>query len=192
MLFQQLVNRMCSHCLFPACWQLATRLLSSTTVNKGSTDLLKVVPTTCYRPAIQQVVSENLVATRWNNRLLQHADKVCCKHILLTSCEIFTFVPGKYKHWVLLVFSCISLVTGKQAIYLKATECKSYNNTSKCYTWTAARHLLANNIPPVGSSKPWWPEGKFSLYFSFNSLLLTASVLMPFDAKLSLTWLIEV
>jgi hypothetical protein len=63
MLFQQLVNRMCSHCLFPvvdklstACSQLATRLLSST-------DLLQVVPTTCYRPAIQQVVSDNFVAT---------------------------------------------------------------------------------------------------------------------------------
>jgi hypothetical protein len=46
--------------LSTACWQLATRLLSST-------DLLQVVPTTCYRPAIQQyirqqVVSDNLVA----------------------------------------------------------------------------------------------------------------------------------
>jgi hypothetical protein len=29
MLFQQLVNRMCSHCLFPACWQVVNGLLSS-------------------------------------------------------------------------------------------------------------------------------------------------------------------
>jgi hypothetical protein len=46
--------------LSTACWQPATRLLSST-------DLLQVVPTTCYRPAIQQFVnkllSDNLVAT---------------------------------------------------------------------------------------------------------------------------------
>jgi hypothetical protein len=56
MLFQQLVNRMCSHCLFPACWQLATRLLSST-------NLLQVVPTTCYRPAIQQFVNKLWVTT---------------------------------------------------------------------------------------------------------------------------------
>jgi hypothetical protein len=37
--------------LSTACRQLATRLLSST-------DLLHVVPTTCYRPAIQQFVNK--------------------------------------------------------------------------------------------------------------------------------------
>ena len=42
--------------LLTSCWQHATRLLSST-------DFLQVVPTTCYRSAIQQVVSDNLVAT---------------------------------------------------------------------------------------------------------------------------------
>jgi hypothetical protein len=42
--------------LLASCWQLATRLLSST-------DLSQVVPITCYRPTIQQVVSDNLVAT---------------------------------------------------------------------------------------------------------------------------------
>jgi hypothetical protein len=36
--------------------QLATRLLNSI-------DLSQVVPTTCYRPTIQQVVIDNLVAT---------------------------------------------------------------------------------------------------------------------------------
>ena len=36
--------------LSTACWQLSTRLLSST-------DLLQVVPTTCYRPAIQQFIN---------------------------------------------------------------------------------------------------------------------------------------
>jgi hypothetical protein len=28
MLFQQLVNRMCSHCLFPACWQVVNELVN--------------------------------------------------------------------------------------------------------------------------------------------------------------------
>jgi hypothetical protein len=42
-----------------ACWQRVTRLLSSTNLLQ-----LQVVLTTCYRPAIQQVVSDNLVATR--------------------------------------------------------------------------------------------------------------------------------
>jgi hypothetical protein len=37
--------------LLKACWQLATRLLSST-------NLLQVVPITCYRPAIQQFVTK--------------------------------------------------------------------------------------------------------------------------------------
>jgi hypothetical protein len=84
MLFQQLVNRMCSHCLFPACWQLATRLLSST-------DLLQVVPTTCYRSAIQQyicqqVVSDNLVATWWNNSIVTTCWQACYTPVANTSC----------------------------------------------------------------------------------------------------------
>jgi hypothetical protein len=37
--------------LLKACWQLATRLLSFT-------NLLQVVPITCYRPAIQQSVTK--------------------------------------------------------------------------------------------------------------------------------------
>jgi hypothetical protein len=39
-----------------ACWQLAIRLLSST-------DLLQVVPTTCYHPAIQRFVNKLWVTT---------------------------------------------------------------------------------------------------------------------------------
>jgi hypothetical protein len=73
MLFQQLVNRMCLHCLFPTCWQLAKRLLSST-------DLLQAVPTTCYRPAIQQFVNKLWVTTLYQldkiTALLQLVDKL--------------------------------------------------------------------------------------------------------------------
>jgi hypothetical protein len=42
--------------LSTACWQLATRLLSSA-------DLLQVVPMTCYRPGIQQFVNKLRVTT---------------------------------------------------------------------------------------------------------------------------------
>jgi hypothetical protein len=60
--------------LLTTCWQLATRLLSST-------DLLQVVPTTCcYRPAIQQFVNKLWVTTLWQldktTALLQLVDKL--------------------------------------------------------------------------------------------------------------------
>jgi hypothetical protein len=42
---------------------LVSSLLTSTRL-LNSTDLLQVVPTTCYRPAIQQVVSDKLVAIK--------------------------------------------------------------------------------------------------------------------------------
>ena len=72
MLFQQLVIRMCSHCLFPALLQLATRFLSST-------DLLQVVPTlTCY--IVLQFVNNLSVSTLKQldeiTALLQLADKL--------------------------------------------------------------------------------------------------------------------
>ena len=90
MLFQQLVNRMCLHCLFPACWQLATRLLSST-------DLLQVVPRTCYRPAIQQVVSDNLIATWWNNSIITTCSQACYKPVANTSCwQVVRFFINVY------------------------------------------------------------------------------------------------
>jgi hypothetical protein len=65
MLFQQLVNRMCSHCLFPACWQVVNGLL--TTYYKV-VELNRLV-TSCwnnllsYRPAIQQFVNKLWVTT---------------------------------------------------------------------------------------------------------------------------------
>jgi hypothetical protein len=46
MLFQQFVNRMCSRCLLPACWQ-----------GEQTCHNLHVIPTTFYRPEIQQFVN---------------------------------------------------------------------------------------------------------------------------------------
>jgi hypothetical protein len=58
MLFQRLVIRMCSQ--FPACWQIVNGLLARLS---SSTDSLQVVPTTCYRSAIQQLVNKLWVTT---------------------------------------------------------------------------------------------------------------------------------
>jgi hypothetical protein len=51
------------------CWQLAIRLLSSA-------DLLQVVPTTCYRPAIQQFVNKLLLPCS-NLIKQQHCRQTC-------------------------------------------------------------------------------------------------------------------
>jgi hypothetical protein len=48
----------------------------------GSTDVLQVVPTACYRPAIQQLVSDNIVATA----SLQLVDKFAASLFANTSC----------------------------------------------------------------------------------------------------------
>jgi hypothetical protein len=106
MLFQQLVNRMCSHCLFPARWQVVNGLLTTCykdveldgLVTSCSNNLLSTFNSTIC----QQVVSDNLVATWWNNsincyNLLTSLLQACCEHILLTSCEIFTCVQSLSK-----------------------------------------------------------------------------------------------
>jgi hypothetical protein len=56
----QLVIRMCSHCLFLACWEVVNSLLYKVI---DSTDLLQVVPTTSNRPAIQQLYNKLWVTT---------------------------------------------------------------------------------------------------------------------------------
>jgi hypothetical protein len=45
-------------CLFPACWQVVKGLFTSYYRVVDSTNLLQVVPTTCHRPAIQQLVKQ--------------------------------------------------------------------------------------------------------------------------------------
>jgi hypothetical protein len=50
----------------------------------------------CNSTISQHVVSDNLVATWWNNNIVTTCRtsllQACCEHILLTSCEIFTCV----------------------------------------------------------------------------------------------------
>jgi hypothetical protein len=57
MLFQQLVNRMCLHCLFPACWQVINGLL-----------------TTCYK-----VVELNRLVISCSNNLLSSCNSTTCQ-----------------------------------------------------------------------------------------------------------------
>jgi hypothetical protein len=67
MLFQQLVNRMCSHCLFPACWQVVHGLLTTcykvAELNRLVTSCSNNLLSSCNSTICQQVVSDNLVAT---------------------------------------------------------------------------------------------------------------------------------
>ena len=59
--------------LLQACSRLATSLMNSTA-------LLQVVPTTCYRPASQQLVS-NKLGTRWrNDSIATTCWHACYKH----------------------------------------------------------------------------------------------------------------
>jgi hypothetical protein len=60
---------MCSHCLFPVCWQLATRLLSST-LNRLVTSCSNNLLSSWNSKICQQVVSDNIVATWSNNSIV--------------------------------------------------------------------------------------------------------------------------
>jgi hypothetical protein len=67
-LFQQIVNRMCSHCLFPAGFQqLVDNLVQDCWAQQTCYKLFQQL---CYRPAIQQFVNKLLVTT------LQQLDKI--------------------------------------------------------------------------------------------------------------------
>jgi hypothetical protein len=54
-----------SHCLFLACQQVINSSLKTCykVVELNNNDFLQVVPTTCYRPAIQQFVNKLRVTT---------------------------------------------------------------------------------------------------------------------------------
>jgi hypothetical protein len=98
MLFQQLVNRMCSHCLFPACWQVVNNLLTTcykvVELNWLVTSCSKNLLSSYNSTICQQVASDNLVQLDKITALLQLVDKLAASllrtHLLLRSCEIFT------------------------------------------------------------------------------------------------------
>jgi hypothetical protein len=90
MLFQQLVNRLCSHCLYPACWQVVNGLLATCCrvvvldrlVTSCSNNLLSSYNSTIC----QQVVSGDLVATWRNNSIVTTCWQARYKPVVNTSC----------------------------------------------------------------------------------------------------------
>jgi hypothetical protein len=86
---------MCSHCLFPACWQVVN---GSLTTCYTVVELIRLVTgcsnnllSSCDSTICQQVVSDKLDKITLYN-LLTSLPPVCCEHILLTSCKIFMCV----------------------------------------------------------------------------------------------------
>ena len=91
---------MCSHCLFPACWQVATSLQQTcyklNELNSLVTSCSNNLLSGCKSTTCQQVVSHKLGTTWQNNsiatNLLTRLLQACCEHNLLTSCAFFACV----------------------------------------------------------------------------------------------------
>jgi hypothetical protein len=92
MLFQLLVNRMCSHCLLTTgCWQLATRLLSSTDEQhvivlqfnklRAATWWSHSIVTTCWQ-SCYKVVEPNRLVTSCSNNLLSSCNSTICQQVV--------------------------------------------------------------------------------------------------------------
>jgi hypothetical protein len=80
---------MCSHCLFPACWQVVYGLLTTcykvVQLNRLVTSCSNNLSTSCEWQSCSNLIKWQ----HWYN-LLTSLLQACCEHILLTSCEIFT------------------------------------------------------------------------------------------------------
>jgi hypothetical protein len=127
MLFQQLVNRMCSHCLFPAYKVVDLNRL----VTSCSNNLLS----SCNSTICQQVVSDNLVATWWNNVIVTTCWQACYKPVANTSC------------WQVVRFLCV------------------YSNTQflqlQKYFWSCKYKLLELRVLIyIFASNAWFPYGR--------------------------------
>ena len=107
-LFQQLVNRMCSHCLFPACWKVVNSLLTTcykvVELDRLVTSCSNNLLSSCNSTICQQVVSDNLVATWLNDSIVTTCWQACYKPVantsfwILTNCKILTCVAGASAH----------------------------------------------------------------------------------------------
>jgi hypothetical protein len=123
MLFRQLVNRMCSHCLFPAYWKVVNGLLTTcykvVEFNRVVTSCSNNLLSSCTSTICQQVVSDSLVATWWNNRIVTTCWQAC---ILLTSCEIFTCVHASQHRIVSPIFHNFHFQTIQALKYRSVTD----------------------------------------------------------------------
>jgi hypothetical protein len=134
MLFRQLVNRMCSQSLFPAYWKVVNGLLTTcykvVEFNRVVTSCSNNLLSSCTSTICQQVVSDNLVATWWNNRIVITGWQAC---ILLTSCEIFTCVHASQHRIVSPIFHNFHFRTIK------------HKNTRKL----TSKNIWGESIPPI-------------------------------------------
>ena len=81
--------RMCSHCLFPACRQVANNGLLTTCykvveLNRLVTGCSNNLLSSCNSTICQQVVSDNFVATWWNNSIATISSQACYYSLLRT------------------------------------------------------------------------------------------------------------
>jgi hypothetical protein len=91
MLFQQLVNRMCSHVLLApslltSCPRLVDNLLQGCWARQTCYKLSNNWLSSCNSTICQRVVSDNLVATWWNNMIVTTCWQACYKPVANTSC----------------------------------------------------------------------------------------------------------
>jgi hypothetical protein len=89
MLFQQLVNSMCSNCLFPACWQLATRLSGSTDLLvvtscewQSCTNLTRLLQACWYYQTCCKVVPTSPIQSWYNNTVKTLCRQPCNIHVI--------------------------------------------------------------------------------------------------------------
>jgi hypothetical protein len=144
MLFQQLVNRMCSHCLFPACWQVVNGLLTTCYKVNGCwaqqtcyklfqqlvivlqfnklwvTTLYISIVATCWQVCYKSVEPNNIVAS------CQQTGNKQCEHILLTSCWNSIATSLLQLCYNFCIFTCVGISTILLLLLLR-----SYNDYIK-------------------------------------------------------------
>jgi hypothetical protein len=126
--------------LSTACWQLATRLLSST-------DLLQVVPTTCYCPAIQQFVGDNVVATWWNTSIVTTCWQVCYKPVANTSCwQVCYKAVANTSCWQVALKQSCEIFTCVQCSLRTHCAVSRHRHTGKQKQYRQKKNLRANKF----------------------------------------------
>jgi hypothetical protein len=93
--------RMCSHCLFPAYWQVVNGLLTTcykvVELNRLVTSCSNNLLSSCGLTICQQVVSDNLVETWHSNSVVTTCWQACYKPVANTSCWKVVRFSSVYK-----------------------------------------------------------------------------------------------
>jgi hypothetical protein len=159
MLFQKLVNRMCSHCLFPACWQVLNGLLATSykvvELNRLVTSCSNNLLSSCNSTICQQVVSDNLVATWWNNSIVTTCWETCYKPVANTSCwEVVRFLRVYNIIMITEIISFICRYVWYPALLLAFISC-AYNPVIYCFLSKNFRKAFKSILCCVKLPKIW-------------------------------------